>query len=140
MVNWFEIRSAPIDAVETAVAKNDDVFRTQYVGPSTWENMDYPVAEILPEETARTGPNDWEHSIRLNLYFERTKRTDYAEHILRPVSDVLTDALAELSALSCVNNYRPERIEDYAGELDDTLIILVSIELRVETLIDVSDF
>lgn len=139
MVDWLEVRAAPLRAVEHGAELNDGTFETVYTGPKTWDRMDYPVAEVLPQDSARTGGNEWTHTLMTNLYFERGRDTDYVEDVLHPVAAVIEDTLAALSATECVVSYVPQSIEDFAGEVSDSLVILVSITWEVTTQVDLAE-
>lgn len=138
MVNWFDVRAPPIRAIEHGV-RESGVFNTEYVGPKTWERIDYPVGEVMPQSTSHTGGNEFTHSVFANLYFERSRDTDYVDDVLHPVAAVIEESLAALSNTESVVAYRAQSVEDFAGELDDTLILLVSIEFEVTTLVDLAE-
>lgn len=138
-IDWLRVRSDPIEAIEHGVNENSDLFETIYTGPITEDAMRYPVAEVLPENTSRADGNEFDHQIRVNLYFERGRDMDYVEDILHPVAGVVDECLAALSATPSVVTYVPGLIEDYAGELDNTYILLVSIRFDVTTLVDLAE-
>lgn len=138
-VDWLSVRAAPLEAVEHGVAANDDVFETTYTGPKTWDRMDYPVAEVMPQDTTRSAGNEFSHTLMTNLYFERGRETDYIDDVLHPVAGVIDDTLSALSDTECVLTYVPTSIEDFAGEVGDSLVILVSITWEVTTLVDLAE-
>ena len=140
MVNWFDIRAKPIEAVQHGVNEASDLFESSHTGPRTFDRIDYPVAEVLPDETSRVGATDWEHSIVVNLYFERGRDMDYLDDVLYPTAAVLDHVLASLGDVECVTNYHPDSIQDFAGELDNTQLLLVSITFRAQTLVDPGEF
>ena len=139
MTDWYTRLAAPIEAVAHGV-EQVPTFETTYVGPTTFSNMRYPVAEVLPDDTTRTGPTDWTHTIVCNLYFERSRDTDYLGDVLHPVAAVLDEALAALSTVECITNYHPASIQDFAGELDDTKLLLVSIQFEATTQLNPGEF
>lgn len=140
MVDWLRIRKDPIEAVEHGVAQSDSFFESIHTGPVTFDRVDYPLAEVLPDATERADATNWTHSIMVNLYFERDRELDYIEDVLHPVADVLDNVLAELDTLAEVTNYYPESIQDFAGELDNTSLLLVMIRVRCMTAIDPGEF
>lgn len=140
MVNWLDIRRKPLEAIEHGISATETPFGETHTGPVSFDAMDYPVAEILPETTERASGTEWTHRIIVNLFFQRERGLDYVDDILHPVADVLDATLAELGTVDCINNYAPTRIEDYAGELDNTSVLLVSITLEATTLIDPGEF
>jgi len=140
MVDWLAVRRRPIEAVEHGVAAADASFGSSHTGPRTFDRIEYPAAEVLPDETARTDATNWTHTVVTNLYFERSRDMDYVDDVLHPVAGVLDEVLAELGAVECITNYHPEAITDYAGELDNTSVLLVSIRFRATTQIDPAEF
>lgn len=141
MVDWLDVRADPIEAVEHGVEQASEHFAAgPYLGPRTFDALDYPTAEVLPDETTRTDPTNWQHSIIVNLYFERQRGLDYVEDVLHPVAAVLDEVTLALSDVDCATDYHPERIQDFAGELDGTGVLLVSITFRIRTLVDPGDF
>lgn len=138
MTDWLRIRKEPIEAVEHGLSQVPQLSAT-YVGPRTWDNIEYPIAEVLPQSTNYAGGNDFTHQIFANLYFERGRDTDYIEDVLHPVADALDECLASLSNTQETTEYRPESIEDYAGELDNSLVLLVSIRFHIRTAVDLAD-
>lgn len=137
MVDWLKFRARPIRAVEHGVAAVD-AFEDSYTGPRTFDRIDYPIAEVLPQETARTDGNEFTHTIYANLYFERERGQDYVDDVLHPTAAVIDEVLAALKATECVVTFVPAAIEDYAGELDDTLVLLVSIRFEMVTVVDLA--
>lgn len=142
MVNWYDTLAAPIEAVTHGVAAADDRLDipTQYVGPRTYDRIDYPAAEVLPDELSRLDGTNWQHSVVANLYFERTRSTDYLDDVLHPVAAVLDESLTALSEVDCITNYYPESIQSFAGELDNTSFLLVTIRFRATTQLDPAEF
>jgi hypothetical protein len=124
-----------IDAAERGAAAAD--LRDPVVGPVDYSALSYPYVEILPESTDDQGGNEWAHTLRANLYFERGRRTDYVDDVLPAVRDIVTGIIEELGTVECVVSYRPTTVEDFAGELDGTLVLLVSAQFTVSTLVDV---
>lgn len=140
MANWYEIRAAPIQAVEDGVAEADGHFRSSQTGPTTFENLDYPHVTVLPEETNRTGGTTWQHSIAVFCIFERTRRQDYFEDVLAPVAHMIDAVLDKLGDVECITDYHPESIQDFAGELDQTGTLNVLVRFRATTQVDPGEF
>jgi len=138
-VDWLNAIAPPITAVEHALTESQFI-ETTYVGPTTRDRIAYPAGEVLPENVSRTAPNEYTHTLRANLYFERPdRRVDFVDDILHAVADVTEEAMASLRATECIDQYVPSAFELYAGELDNTLVILISVQFEVTTLVDVSD-
>lgn len=141
MVDWLAVRADPIEAVEHGAEAASEHFRAgPYVGPRTYDGLDYPAIEVLPDSTERTGPTNWTHSIVVNCYFQRSRGLEYVGDVLHPIAAVLDECLDALSDVGCANNYYPESIQDFAGELDNTSVLLVSIRLRVTTSVNPGEF
>jgi hypothetical protein len=100
----------------------------------------------MPQSTSRADATNWQHSIFVNLYYDRGTYdtelgdSEYVETVLHDVDAVLTSVLDELGSLPKVTNYHPSRIEDYAGELDNVSVLMVSIELECMTAVDPGTF
>lgn len=137
-IDWLAVRADPIEAVEHGV-RQVDALETSHVGPVTYDRMDYPVGEVLPQSTSRTDGNEFTHTIYTNLYFERGRDMDYVEDILHPVAATVAEVLDTLSDTESVVSYIPQTIEDFAGELDNTLVLLVSIQFEITTLVDLRE-
>ena len=140
MVDWLQVRQDPIEAVEHGVDASDALFESTHTGPVTFDRIDYPVAEVVPDATERTDGTNWDHSIFVNLYFERDRDLDYVDDVLHPTAEVIEQVLAELSTLPEVTNYYPQTVQDFAGELDNTSLLLVMIRFRCMTAIDPGEF
>lgn len=140
MTDWLALRRKPIEAIEDGVTAADAHFGSTHTGPRTFDRIDYPVAEVLPNSTDRADATNWRHRITVNLYFERSSELDYVEDVLAPTANVLDECLGALSDVDCITDYHPASIQDYAGELDNTQLLLVSIEFQALTLVDPGAF
>jgi hypothetical protein len=140
-VDWLAVRADPIEAVEhgVAVAEQNGSLEATDTGPRSFDRIDYPFGQVLPQDTRRTDGNEFTHTINVALLFERGRETDYVDDILHPVADVIDEVLSELSATDSVVTYVPSAIEDYAGELDDTLLIMIRVEFTVTTLVNLAE-
>ena len=134
----YQNKRAVIEAIRDG-ADAVDTLHTPTLGPVSADRIDYPYAEVLPETTDYQSGNEYAHTVRLNCYFERTGDTDDYLLMLATAFDAIKQAVDDLSEVSCVVSYRPETIEDYAGELNGTLLVLISTQLRVTTLVDLAD-
>lgn len=134
----FSQRQDIIGAVEDGAAKIDTL-HDPFVGPTTFDAIEYPSVQILPESTDYQGGNDWNHQVRLNCYFERDRATDYLD-ALAAVGDAVVEAMSCLSDVGCVYSYLPTLIEDFAGEdPTGTSVYLISVRIEVGTLADLAD-
>jgi len=75
-----------------------------------------------------------ERSVPLDV--RRDRDLDYIEDILHPVAGVIEETLSALEATPQTTDYHPSSIQDYAGELDDTKVLLVMIRFEVLTSVD----
>jgi hypothetical protein len=94
----------------------------------------------LPDSTERADATNWRHRIVVNLYFERGREMDYIDDVLHPTAAVLDEVLGALGEVECITDYHPASIQDFAGELDNTSLLLVSIQFEMRTLIDPGEF
>lgn len=134
---WLETRRDVIEAVERGATQVSE-FEAGDSGPVTFDAMSFPYVEVLPEAMDYQGGNDWQHSLRLNMYFQRGRSTDYLD-LLAVAMEALQNALGELAGVESVRSYYPQTIEDYSGEPNDTLLILISVQLAVGTSIDLAE-
>lgn len=139
MITWLEVMEKPLRAVEHAAHENDDVFETVMVGPRTWQRIDYPVAEVIPDSVSRSGGHEFTARVRAHLYFERDREYEFVDDVLHPVAGVVTDALDAADATTCIGGAVPSNIDFFAGELDNTAILLVSVEFEIQTLVDLAE-
>jgi hypothetical protein len=137
-IDWLNVRLPPIEAIEHGVGATNH-FETEYIGPRTFEAIDYPAAQVYPVETSRSGANEFTHRIEANLVFERTRGYDYLEDVLHPMADVIDECMTALSNESTVVAYYPSAIEDFAGELDNTGVVIIRVEFTVTTLRDFAE-
>jgi hypothetical protein len=137
-IDWLTVRADPIEAAEHGVEATD-TFETLYIGPRTADRISYPAAEVLPQATERTSGNEFQHTLFTNLYFNRSRGLDYIDEVLHVIADVITETLAAFARTETAISYVPASIEDYAGELDDTLVLLVSIRWEVTTTVELAD-
>ena len=135
----YRSRSECIAAVEHGAATVDEL-HDPVVGPVSFGDgrIDYPYVQVLPESTDKQSGNDWQHTIRLNCIFQRTRDDDYLR-FLDATFDAVAAALAELETIGCVYSYVPTTIEDFAGEDDGNLLVMISVELQVGALVDLAD-
>jgi len=137
-IEWLQLRLAPIEGIQHGVAATD-YFEAEYLGPRTFERIDYPAAQVYPVETSRSEGNEYRHRIEANLIFERTRGYDYLDDVLHPMADVIGECMEQLAQEPLVGSYAPTAIEDFAGELDNTGVVIIRIEFQVTTAVDFAD-
>jgi hypothetical protein len=134
----YESRSNAIEAAAHGASKVEELHDPE-IGPVTYGNrIDYPYVQVLPETTTQQSGNDWQHTIRLNCIFERDRDSDYLR-FLEVTFDAVREALEELAGVSCVYSYVPATVEDFAGEDDGNLLVMISVQLVVGSLVDLGD-
>jgi len=138
-IDWLRVRADPIEAVEHGVRENADLFESVWVGPTNYNRIDYPAAEVLPQSTNREGGNQFSHTVFCNLYFERGRELDYVDDVLHTVAGVVTDVLQTCAETDTIGTYVPAEIQDFSGELDGTSLFLLSIRFEIGTSHDLAD-
>lgn len=133
----YQSRADCLEAVEHGVANAaaDGPLRDPVVGPVSFDRIDYPYTQVLPESTDYQGGNEFEHTIRLNCIFTRERDEDYLT-FLSATFDAVEAALAALADVDCVYHYLPTTVEDFAGERDDTMLVMISVQLLVGSQVD----
>ena len=135
----YESRSDVIAAVAHGAGTVEQL-HAPVVGPVSFGDgrIDYPYVQVLPDSTTQQSGNDWQHTVRLNCIFQRTRDDDYLR-FLDVTFDAVAAALAELETIDCVYSYVPTTIEDFAGEDDGNLLVMISVEIQVGALVDLAD-
>jgi len=132
----YRSRSECIAAVEHGAATVDEL-HDPVVGPVSFGDgrIDYPYVQVLPESTDKQGGNDWQHTIRLNCIFHRQRDSDYLRFI-EVTLDAVAAAMDALADVSCTYYFAPTTIEDFAGEDDGDLLVMISVQLTIGSQID----
>ena len=135
----YQSRRDAIRAVEHGASTVDEL-HDPVVGPVSFGDgrIDYPYVQVLPETTTQQSGNDWQHTIRLNCIFERTRESDYLR-FLEVTFDAVAAALDALADVSCVYSYVPTTIEDFAGQDDGDMLVMISVQIQVGTLVDLAE-
>jgi len=110
-------------AAYNALANRDFTAATE-LGPDTFEELDYPYAEVMPDTLTYQGASEYEHTFQTNLYFVRKRHETYLD-ILAAVTDATAAVATALEGVDCTVTVRPTEIRDYAGENGDDLMIMV---------------
>jgi len=134
-IDWLAVRQPPIEAIEDGIAATDH-YATTYTGPRTFERIDYPAAQTYPVRTTRSQGNEFTHRIEANLIFERTRGYDYHDDVLAPTAVTITECMAQLAATDSVVSFIPSEIEDYAGEMNNSGVVVVKVAFDVTTVHD----
>jgi len=105
------------------------------LGPTTFDDLRYPYAEVIPQTSAYQGGNEFRHLFATNFYFVKERHEDYLSYlrVVHAAMPLLSDAFLGVSDAYSV---RPTEIQDFAGEVDDDLIIMLSVTWQVDTLAD----
>ena len=135
----YQSRRDAIRAVEHGASTVDEL-HDPVVGPVSFGDgrIDYPYVQVLPETTTQQSGNDWQHTIRLNCIFERTRESDYLR-FLEVTFDAVAAALDALADVSCAYSFVPTTIEDFAGQDDGDMLVMISVQIQVGTLVDLAE-
>jgi len=94
------------------------------LGPDTFDELDYPYAEVMPDTLTYQGASEYEHTFQTNLYFVRKRHETYLD-ILSCLVDATTAVAEALTGVECTVTVRRTEVRDYAGENGDDLMIMV---------------
>jgi len=137
-IDWFTVRAGPIKAIQHGIHETG-LFETELTGPRTFQNINYPTAQTNPVNTTRESGNEFRHRIEANLVFERSRDYSYVDDVLHPMASVVAECMAALAATESVISYVPAEIEDFAGEMDNTSVLVLRIAFDVTTLVDLAE-
>jgi len=129
-IDLFREAYRALDAV-TEVAATE-------LGPRTYDELAYPYAEVMPDTLTYQGGSEYEHTFMTNLYFLRKRHENYLD-LLEVVREAILAVGDALDGVECTVTIKPTAMEDFAGQLDDNLIIMVSVTWTVGTLVDFAD-
>lgn len=135
----YQSRSEVIEAIQHG-ASEVEALHDPVTGPVSFGDgrLDYPYVQVLPESTTQQSGNDWQHTVRLNCIYERDRDSDYLR-FLEVTFEAVERALARLEGVGCVYRYVPATVEDYAGENDGNLLVMISVQIVVGSLVDLAE-
>ena len=133
----FESKLDVIEGIKRGV-ESVDALNDATLGPTTYEQTDYPYPEILPSSTNFEGGNEFSHTVDLGVIFERTERQDDYLVMMGHVFEAIKATITELEAVECVGLIVPQSIEDFAAELSGTLLVAFRVELFVTVSVDLT--
>lgn len=129
-------RRAILEAIEAAVASVDILPSTE-LGPRDFKRIDYPYAQVLPESSDYQGGTDYDNQIRCNFIFER-ERADVGDSdpYLTYIDAAMT--ATKRAVVNCLDQEAvqfamPTTIEDFAGEVEGSLLVMISVQLTVRS-------
>ena len=140
MTDWYDTLAQPLAAAEHGVEAAGDHFDSVHDGPLSFDHIDYPAAQVYLESFERTDPTNWSIRVATTLYFEWSRDTSTREDILHPLAAVLSETLTAFEAVECITDYHPARIDFFSGEPSNQLVLAVSVQFRVRTLVDPGTF
>lgn len=140
MTDWYDTLAEPLAAAEHGIAQADDFFGSIHDGPLNFNSIDYPAAQTYLENFERADGVNWTIAVSTTLYFEWSRETDTREDVLHPLAAVMEATLAAFQGVECITDYHPARIDFFAGEPRNALVLAVSIQFRVRTLVDPGEF
>ena len=120
----LEQRKDLFAAAYNALAALDFTAATE-LGPDTFDEIDYPYAEVMPDTLTYQGASEYEHTFQTNLYFVRKRHETYLD-ILSCLVEATTAVAEALQGVECTVTVRPTEVRDYAGEDAGDLMIMVS--------------
>jgi hypothetical protein len=140
MTDWYDTLTAPVAAAEHGVDATDEFFGSVHDGPLTFDAIDYPAAQVYVESFERSAATDYAMNVSTTLYFEWSRDTEFAEDVVHPLAAVIEETLAAMDDVGCITDYHPARIDFFSGEPASSLVLAVSVQFRVTTLVDPGTF
>lgn len=142
MTDWHSPLAAPIEAAHHGIQQTDHHFNSIHDGPLTFDRIQYPAAQTYLEGFERAGGSGTEYQVNVSttLYFEWDRDSTTTEDVLHPVAAVLSETLSAFAGISCIGDYHPSRIDFFSGQPESSLVVAVSIQFRVTTLLDPGEF
>lgn len=140
MTDWETRLAEPLAAAEHGIATADEFFGSIHDGPLNFDRINYPAAQVYLENFERADATNWTIGISTTLYFEWGRDTDTREDVLHPLAAVIEETLAAFQGVGCITDYHPARIDFFAGEPRQSLVLAVSVQFRVRVLLDPSEF
>jgi len=140
MTDWHERLAEPLAAAEHGIADAGDFFESVHDGPLNFDRINYPAAQTYLETFERADGTNWTIGVSTTLYFEWSRDTDTREDVLHPLAAVMESTLAAFQDVACITDYHPARIDFFAGEPQQSLVLAVSIQFRVRVLLDPARF
>ncbi len=132
---WSDVIEDVLDGLE----KHDDTFHDIVLGEVEPSNLEYPTVHVLPDVSNYQGDQTYQDVVRVFFYFEkgRDDPRQYLESV-RSVESAVDDALLELYKDEVVGNHKVGRFEHYSGEMANTLLEIVSVDIRISKLFNYS--
>ena len=140
MTDWHDTLAQPLEAAEYGAEEAGDHFGSVHDGPLSFDHIDYPAAQVYLESFERSDPTNWSIAVSTTLYFAWSRDTSTSEDILRPLATVLSETLTAFEAVESITDYHPARIDFFSGEPSNQLVLAVSVQFRVTTLVDPGTF
>lgn len=140
MHDWHATLAEPLSAAEHGIVESDSHFGSVHDGPLNFDRIDYPAAQVYLEEFSRSSATDWEIAVSTTLYFEWDRDTETREDVLHPLAAVMNETLGAFAGVECITDYHPARIDFFSGEPASSLVLAVSVQWRVTTMVDPGGF
>ena len=140
MTDWYDILAEPLAAAEHGIAEADAFFGSVHDGPLNFDRINYPAAQTYLETFERADGTSWTLGVSTTLYFEWSRDTDTRDDVLHPLAAVIQETLAAFATVDCITDYHPARVDFFAGEPQSSLVLAVSVQFRVTTLVDPGEF
>ena len=128
-INILEAIRGAVDSV--------DIIPDSALGPRDYTSIDYPYAQVLPESSDYQGGTDYDHLIRCNFIFEREREVtgdqDTYLKFMQAALEATKRSVVNCLDQECVQFAMPTTIEDFAGEVEGSLLIMISVQLTVRS-------
>lgn len=128
---WTDI----IRDILTGLEEHSTTFGDPVLGEINPNNLSYPTVHIIPDTSNYVSNQEYEDTVRINYYFEKGHDDDrhYLDS-LEEMEDSIDSMLLELYKDEIVGAHKVDRIEHYRGEMSNTLLEIVSVDIRVSKL------
>ena len=114
-------------------------FESIVLGEINPSKLDYPCVHIIPDTSNYKGSQEYRDTIKVNYYFEKG-HDDPREYLdsLEVMEESLDSMLLELYKDELVGEHKIDRIEHYRGELSNTRLEVVSVDIMISKLFNYS--
>ena len=135
----IEQSEAFYSALLDALLEHEDLFGTPFVGNRDWNTTDYPASELIPESATYQPPNEYQYQARVNLYFHRSRLTDYIGEIIPALSAIVESGVERLRETP-LYAFRVSDIEYFIGsDFESTSLVMISLRWTAEGPVDLAN-
>ena len=114
-------------------------FESVVLGEVNPKNLDYPCIHVIPDVSNYVGNQEYEDTIKINYYFTKG-HDDPREYLdsLESMEESIDDILLELYKNELIGNHKVDRIEHYRGEMANTRLEIISVDIKASKLFNYS--